>query len=288
MQLTRHNNACATLEIPSNSNEKLSVMLTSDVHYDSKVCDLDLFAKHLKMAEETQSPVLIAGDLLDAMQGKHDPRREIEDLKKEYAVSAYYDAIVADCARFLARFEIPYYILCLGNHETGVLRNSNTDLLYNVAAKLTDKYKKQAEAMGYWGYIRFMFKYKNGNGNSSRVLYWHHGAGANAIVTKGIMDANRQSWVRDADIILNGHNHKDYYTSEPVEKLNQRTMMPYNDKVIFLRTPGYKKSCGESLDIAGFEPEKQRKPTSKGCHYLFLEYHHSYETVEMDIMPKIS
>lgn len=288
MQITRHNPASLTLEVPSKSTQRLSMMLTSDVHYDSVVCDIDLFTKHLKIAEETQSPVLIAGDLLDAMQGKWDPRRQPESLKNEYAVSAYYDAIVMDCARFLGKFDIPLYILCLGNHETGVLRHSNTDLLGNVAYQLRVEHGKQAEAMGYWGYLRVMFNYKKGGGKSGKVIYWYHGISNGAPVTKGMIQANRQSvWIHGADIVLNGHNHKSYTTPQPVERLNQKTMQPYNDIVWYLRTPGYTKSPGESQVVFGFGAEKHRAPTPKGCMFLNFEYQHQTESVEVEVLQKI-
>ena len=157
MQLTRHNPASATIEISSKSTEELTVMLASDIHYDSSACDIKLFEKHLKIAEEKQSPVIIAGDLFDAMQGRDDPRRNIEELKNEYAVSSYFDAIVLDVRRFLLKYKVPYYIIGLGNHETSVLRKINTDLVQRLCLLLRLE-GQPAEAMGYWGYIRFMFK----------------------------------------------------------------------------------------------------------------------------------
>jgi UDP-2,3-diacylglucosamine pyrophosphatase LpxH len=288
MQLIRHNPASLTLEVPSASGQRLSLMLASDVHFDSVVCDLDLFTKHLRLAEELQAPVLICGDLLDAMQGKWDPRRQPEDLKDQYKVSAYYDAIVMDCAKFLSKFDIPAFILGLGNHETSVLSHSNTDLLGNVAYQLRVEHGKQAVAAGYWGYLRVMFRYKKGNGAASKTIYWHHGSGGAAPVSHGLIQANRQGvWIRDADIVVNGHNHKNYTYAHPTEKLNQITMQPYNDIIWYLRTPGYKKSSGESMTTWGFEAEKLREPTSKGCIFLTMEYNKANETVATDVMQKI-
>mgnify|MGYP001110069914 CR=1 FL=1 len=288
MLLTKHNPAAVTLEIPSKSTQRLSVMLTSDVHFDSVICDLELFTKHLQLAEEKQAPVLIAGDLLDAMQGKWDPRRQPEKLKEQYKVSAYYDAIVMDIARYLAKFDIPIYILALGNHETGVLRHSNTDLLGNVAYQLRVEHGKKAVAMGYWGYLRFQFRYNKGSHNASKTLYWYHGVSNGAPVTKGMIQANRQAvWIHDADFVLNGHNHKSYTTPQPIERINQKTMDPYNDIVWFLRTPGYMKSSGECQVTFGFGAEKHRAPTPKGCMFLDMTYHHSGD-VETEILQKIS
>lgn len=289
MQLIKHNPAAVTLEIPSKSTQRLSIMLTSDVHYDSSVCDVDLFKQHLEIAEELQSPVLIAGDLLDAMQGKHDPRRRPEELKAQYKVSAYYDAIVMDAARFLAKFDVPVYILCLGNHETGVLKNSNTDLLGNVAYQLRVEHHKQVVAMGYWGYLRLKFDYNKGSAFRTKLLYWHHGKSNGAPVTKGTIQVNRQGvYLQAPDYVLNGHNHQSYCMPVQVERMNQRTMEPYTETIWYLRTPGYKKSSGDSRTVWGYEAEKHRAPTPKGCMFLNLTYRHSSDSIDSEILQKIS
>jgi len=286
MQLTRHNPASVTLEIPSKATQELSVMLASDVHFDSAVCDIDLWTKHLKLAEELQAPVIIAGDFFDAMQGHDDPRRSIEELKDEYKVSHYFDAIVLDASHFLRQFKVPYFILGLGNHETAVLRKINTNLIERLAYDLR-LHGQPAEAMGYWGYIRFHFKYRKGSGNASKTLYFHHGKSSGAVVTKGVIQVNRQGqYIHDADYVLNGHNHHSYVMPVQVERLNQKTMLPQTETVWYFRTPGYKKSPGDSLQVWGYGAEKHRAATPRGCMFLNMTYSQS-NTIESDIMQKI-
>lgn len=288
MKLIRHNPASVTLEISSASKQPLSVMLTSDVHYDSNLCDIDLFTKHLRVAEERQSPVIVAGDLFDAMQGRDDPRRSIEELKAQYKVSHYFDAIVLDASAYLRQFKIPYYILGLGNHETSVLNKISTNLVERLAYDLR-LHGQQAEAMGYWGYIRFMFKYKKGTGNASKTLYFHHGVSGNAPVSKGVIQAARQGvYLQAPDYILNGHNHHAYCLPVQVERLNQKSMMPYTETVWYLRTPGYKKSAVDGMATWGYGAERHRAPTPKGCLFLDMEYNHLNETVTAEIVQKIS
>lgn len=288
MQITRHNPASLTLEVPAGSTERLSVMLSSDIHFDSCMCDIKLFEKHLKLAEERQSPVIIAGDLFDAMQGRDDPRRSIESLKAEYKVSHYFDAIVLDASAFLRKFQVPYYIIGLGNHETSVLNKINTNLVERLCYDLR-LHGQPAEAMGYWGYIRFMFRYKKGNGHSSKVLYFHHGVSNNAPVTKGTIQTARQAeYLHGADYVLNGHNHHAYVLPIQVERLNQQTMTPYTESVWYLRTPGYKMSPGDSQTTWGFGPERHRSPTPRGCMFLDMEYQHrDSDTVNSEILQRI-
>ena len=286
MKFTRHSPASATLEMSSSSTQKLSLMLSSDIHFDSSVCDLDLFTKHLKLAEEKQAPVIIAGDFFDAMQGHDDPRRSMEELKAKYKGPHYYDAIVLDASEFLRKFQVPYYIICLGNHETSVLNKIGTNLVERLAYDLR-QHGQKAEAMGYWGYIRFMFKYKKGGGNASKLLYFHHGKSSGAVVTKGVIQVARQGvYLQAPDIVLNGHNHEAYAVPLQVERIDQY-MRPYTQTIWYLRTPGYKKSPGDSMQTWGFGAEKHRHPTPRGSMFLDMEYQHGPETVTMDVAQKI-
>ena len=83
MKLTKDNETSVSIEIRGNNQEEATIMLSSDWHYDSKCCDLELLTKHLKIAEEANAIVLVAGDMLDVMQGRHDPRRDMESLKEK-------------------------------------------------------------------------------------------------------------------------------------------------------------------------------------------------------------
>ena len=194
-----------------------------------------------------------------------------------------------DCAKFLSQFDMPLYILALGNHETGVLKHSNTDLLGNVAYQLRVEYSKEAVAMGYWGYIRFHFKYKRGMGNASKILYWHHGASNGAPVTKGVIQVARQGvYLQAPDYVLNGHNHQSYTMPLQVERLNQKTMKPYTETVWYLRTPGYKMNPTDSASVWGFDAERHRAPTPRGCIFLDMEYSSYNAGIKTEILQKIS
>ncbi len=284
--LEKHNPAVMTMTIPAKRTDQRQIMLSSDWHYDSTLGDLKLLTKHLRQAEEWQAPVLVAGDLLDVMQSHHDPRRSIEELKNKYAVASYLDAIVQDTAEYLAGFDIPAYVLALGNHETAILKNADTNLIDRIAANLRVVHKKNAISAGYWGYMRIKFEYTKGADQAVKNLYWHHGKSTSAPVTKGVIQVARQSvYLYDIDICLNGHNHAAYTLPVQVERLNSRTYEPYTETVWYVRTPGYKMSPGESQSVYGFGPEKHRAPTPRGCVFLDMQY--SQSEIDVGIIQKI-
>ena len=277
MKLTRHSPATFTLAIKSKATQQQSVMLTSDVHFDSSHCDIKKFHDHLEIANQEKSPVIIGGDFFDAMQGHDDPRRSPEDLKAEYKVSHYFDAIVLDASNYLRKFEnIPLWLLGMGNHESKVLEKINTNLLERLAYDMR-LHGHNAEAAGYWGYLRFDFKYDKGGDRPSKTLYWHHGTSGSAPVTKGVIQVARQAvYIHDADIVLNGHNHNAYWMPVQVERVNKSTMIPYTETVHYFRTPGYKMSKGDSLSMHGYGAERHPAPTPRGCVFLDMTYHKGY------------
>jgi hypothetical protein len=290
MHYEKANGTSLLIDIPSDAQQDFSIVLMSDVHFDSSICDLSLFYDDLKYAEKYQLPVFINGDSLDAMQGKYDPRRSPEDLKDAYKVNAYYDALVMDYADYLSKFDLPAIILGDGNHETSVLDHSGTDLLENVCYRLRVEHHKNAIHMGYWGYMEYRFAYKKGTASNKKLMYFHHGNGGSAPVTKSTIQINRQSaWLIHPDIVHNGHTHDAYCIPQPVEKYNDKSHKPYADNVWYIRTPGYKKSPTVSHRTRGFEAEKCRMngPKSRGCYVLNLHYSHTDDTITTDVLHKI-
>src|SRR4030066_2283549 len=73
--------------------------LRSDAHHDSAHCRRDLEIKHLDAAVKRNALILDGGDMLDAMQGHYDPRRNYDDLRNEYKVANYYDDIENDLVK---------------------------------------------------------------------------------------------------------------------------------------------------------------------------------------------
>ena len=263
MKITQPDRNVLDLNISCSSTQKGSIMCMSDVHFDSIKCDTNLFEKHLAMAEEYKAPVLIGGDLFDAMQGHDDPRRSLDELKKEYKHENYLDLIVLDVAKTLLKYKVPY-IIGMGNHETAVQKKVNTNLTERLCFALNTTGGK-AYSMGYWGFLRLQFNYEKGKTHRTKVLYWHHGAGANAPVTRGVLDTVRQSsYLPDADVIMNGHNHQEYVLTLNRIKLGINGV-PYEEYQHFIRTPGYKKHGLISGDKHGFDIEKMPAPTTRGC-----------------------
>ena len=271
MKISQPDRNVIDLTLNCKSQADGTIMLMSDVHFDSIKCDVPLFEKHLALAEENNAPVIIGGDLFDAMQGHDDPRRSLDELQKKYKHSNYMDLLVVDVAETLMKYKLQYFI-GMGNHETAVRNKVNTNLTERLCHEM-NSHGGSALSMGYWGFFRLMFQYEKGGSCYRKHLYWHHGSGASAPITRGVLETVRQSsYLPDADVILNGHNHQEYVLTLNRIKVSNAGV-PYEEHQHFVRTPGYKKSGLAAGDKFGFDIERHPAPTTRGCVMLGWRFH---------------
>ena len=215
----------------------LDFLLSSDRHHDSKYCDRDLEKRQLDEAVKRDAMVIDAGDILDAMQGKWDPRRSYDDMRPEYMVEKYYDAIIEDAEAFYKPYAANLLLIGRGNHETSVLKHASISMIDRLVGGL-HKAGSSVISGGYGGWVIVYLIV--GNSRSSFKIKYFHGSGGDAPVTKGVIQTNRQAvYLPDADLVLNGHNHQEYTLSIKRERVSTKGVIHY-DLVHFVRTPGYK------------------------------------------------
>jgi len=250
-----------------NSSFTQRFLITSDRHHDSIYCNRDLELKHLKEAKDTDAYIIDVGDLLDAMQGRYDKRRSYTDLRPEYKDGAYYDLIVKDAAKFYEPFAENFLLLGRGNHDNGVIKHANTDVLSNLAFLLNQKRKTPLCVGGYGGWIILHFDHGEKGGNRSSVkIKYHHGSGGEAPVTRGVIQTNRQMvYIPDADVIINAHSHNEYIMDVKRERISEQGVL-YFDICTHIRTPGYKNDYADGS--MGWEVERGGVPKPQGCVWL--------------------
>lgn len=250
-------------------------LLVSDIHWDNPHCDRGLLKRHLQQAKERNAPVMCFGDFFDAMGGKYDPRASKENLRPEHQTAYYLDALVDTAVDWVEKelFTVEevvdfltWLLLTKGNHETGIEKHNETDLLQRVVSKLRAK-GHNALGMGYSGFVRFLFK-----GRCSKLLYFHHGAGGGGVVTKGVIRSNRQAvYVPDADIVIGGHYHEQWLLTQSRVRMTPQGKW-YLDNQYHLCSSTYK----NEFDLAGgFHVERGRPPKPLGGWWLRFFYDES-------------
>ena len=194
--------------------------LISDVHIGAPQVDLKLLSRELETALEYGDRILINGDLLDLVVTKDHKRFSGDCIHPR--LQGRKD-IVNEAIEWAVEILSPYAHLIdmigLGNHETKIEKFSSVDptkiIVYELARLAKERNKDHVlHYGGYTGYVSYSFLRDGGRRDkrgclSSRrwVLFYHHGSGGAAPVTKGMIDFQRKDvWV-DADMIWLGHKH---------------------------------------------------------------------------------
>lgn len=281
VKIIQHQPGSFTVEMSDDQNRvpcaawEQYYLLVSDVHFDNAHCDRDLFAKHLRQCRERNGRWISNGDFACLMQGSWDPRRDISACRPEHQTGRYLDAVVNTTAAEVAPHADMALLLAPGNHETAVKRRHDTDINERLVEALKARNTAcQAYAGSYANWVRFLVRDKERRqvvGNSI-VMYMHHGYGGGGPVTRGTIQTARMAvYLPDADIIWTGHTHDEWIM--PIQRarltLNGR---PYLDRVMHVRSPGYKDEFSEQN---GWAVEKGMPPKPKGALWLRFYMDHA-------------
>jgi len=250
----------------SGIDDELRLLLRSDAHHDSVYNKRDLEKRHLDQAIQDGAFILDFGDAFDGVQGRADPRRGYSDLRPEHKVDNYFDAIENDAYEFYKPYASSWLLMGKGNHELSILKNTQIDLTSRLTGRL-NKDGNNVMCGGVGGWVKFKFEQSFPSGKTgcrtTVNLKYHHGAGGNSPVTRGVIDTARQAvYLPDAELCVNGHNHQAYIVPIARERLSNADRV-YRDIAYYLRTPGYK-------DHGAWEKEKGFAPSPHGAIWVSI------------------
>jgi hypothetical protein len=271
------------------SGETLAtIMLRSDAHHDSVQGNIELEMQQLDEAKERGALIFDVGDMLDVMQTRFDPRREIGQIKSKHAKYNYLDLVVEQTAIDYAPYAENWVLMGRGNHETAMEKNMQTDLterLVQHTRHLADGPTALAST-GYSAYVKFRFS--NHNNESAKVLYMWHGAGGGAYVTQNGINSHRMAQEHPtADLVWTGHVHFPGMNWRERWMFNRRSNKLGTEYQTHIVTPGYM-MAGDGY--RGFQAERLRnKPRVNGCCWVDFVWNRKTRAVDirphMDIHP---
>lgn len=245
------------------------VMLSSDRHHDNLLANWKAEKYHLEKARRLQAPIIEAGDLFCAMQGKWDPRSDMSQLRPEHKRPDYLDAIVETAADFYSPYADNFAVIARGNHETTQVDRHGYDLTKALVTELNRRNPGIPTLVGgYGGWVWFQFKIRKTIIQSKKLKYYHGiKGGGRAYATRGTLNVNRLGIVvPDADIVHTGHSHNSWVVSVRRERMSQGGFY-YTDYIHFVRTPGYKDEWQEGGQY-GWAIERDPEPNPIGCIWI--------------------
>jgi hypothetical protein len=272
--IRRHARNIHEISISIRPNRPQWLLMMSDVHIDSSKCDRGLWRRHMNQAAERGAIVIDCGDFFDAMQGRYDRRSALTELDPELMARAagginYLDALVDYAATELEPYAENLAIMGLGNHETGITKNCETDLTERMVERLRAG-GSRVSAGGYSGWVK-MTAFLSSTQCQNMRIHYRRGGGGGGPVTRGVIQANRQAaTIADADVIYNGHTHDSWMMEWPRLGLSGGYPPRHVEKPLtVIRGAGYKDDYGDGSQ--GWHVERWGPPKPRGAWWICFE-----------------
>ncbi len=233
---------------------KAKIAMLSDIHWDNPKCDWNLLKRDLDYCVSENIPIMINGDFFCLMQGKGDRRENKSDIRPEHNNAKYLDSVVETAVEWWSPYAHLIIVIGYGNHETGVIKWQETDLLQRFVDLLNYKNKTNVYAGGYGGWV-VVSSNTNGSSTYSTRIKYYHGSGGGGIVTKGALNLTRVLEMYEGfDVFTMGHIHENSCRND------------VRDAIDYSHRGGYKNSLKDiHLMLTGTYKEEY-EDGSKGWH----------------------
>lgn len=222
MKLIKHGRNVHELQI-EHTNQ---IAMLSDLHWDNPKCDQELLKKHLDYCKENSIPVMINGDMFCLMQGRGDNRRNKNDIRPEHNNARYLDSIVETAVEWFTPYADILTVIGYGNHETGIIKWQETDILQRFVDLLNLKCHSNVQTGGYGGWLVVKL-IKHTKAFPFKIKYFH-GSGGGGVVTKGALNLTRALEMYEGfDIFSMGHIHENSCRNDVRDSLKYQTKNGY-------------------------------------------------------------
>jgi hypothetical protein len=165
--------------------------MLSDIHWDNPKCDWIHLKRHLDYCVQENIPIMINGDFFCLMQGRGDKRSSKSDIRPEHNNSRYLDSVVETAVDWWSPYAHLLTVIGYGNHETGIIKWQETDILQRFVDLLNYKNNTSVYTGGYGGWLILKHKDFSGNNEMSTKVKYFHGSGGGGVVTKGAINLTR-------------------------------------------------------------------------------------------------
>ena len=215
-----------------------TIYLLSDLHLGSSSCNEPALKWVLKQAVKENARILINGDVLDAIF-PNDLRRYTPSVLTEglQGKDNLAKAMVKYAVDFLAPYKDRIDFIGTGNHEDSALKYNYADLTEDICIGLSTTGHTVEEGQ-YMGFLRY--KFRMGTQFHSYIIYYTHGTGGSAPVSKGIIEFNRiLTDVQGVDAVWAGHLHTCIITPYTNRLSISQSDTVLNKTVYGIRTPSF-------------------------------------------------
>lgn len=273
MNLIKHDKNIHELRVEG-STFKLGMF--SDVHWDNPKCDWNLLKHDLDYCLENNIPIMFNGDTFCLMQGAFDFRKVKNDIRPEHNNARYFDSIVETAVDFFLPYAHLMTVIGYGNHETGIIKRHETDILQRFVTLLNYKAGSNVMTGGYGGWLIVTQVFKVTSSFSTKIKYFH-GSGGGGLVTKGALNLTRAMEMYEGyDVFTMGHIHENSARNDVRDSINHHSKKGYyfNHKQIHSMITGtYKEEYMNGM--YGWHVERGAPMKPVGGRVLMIDYKRS-------------
>jgi len=267
MKVIRHGSNVHELQI---EGKETKIAMLSDLHWDNPKCDRDLLKKHLDYCKEENIPVMVNGDFFCLMQGRGDNRRNKSDIRPEHNNAKYLDSVVTTAVEWFEPYADILTVIGYGNHETGIIKWQETDILQRFVDLLNLKCNSNVQTGGYGGWL--IVKMIDSTKILSVKIKYFHGCGG-GVVTKGALNLTRALEIYEGcDVYTMGHIHENSARNDVRDTISHNAYKGYyvSHKPIHLMITGtYKEEYQEGAK--GWHVERGAPIKPVGGRFLTIK-----------------
>jgi len=294
---------CRPSPIIVKSGDRLGFTFMSDHHIGSANTDYKLIEAEIKAALGHGDRILLNGDLLDLVLVKDHKRFDPDALHPRLRGRRnIVNEAIAWAVELLSPAAHLIDMIGVGNHETFIERFHNFDPTQVIVYELEKLARKKVHNHvihygGYTGFVDYRMRFsrvteRTSAGGARWVIYYHHGSGSAAPVTKGMIDFNRKdTWV-DADLIWMGHKHNRWNANVIKLSCPQNGDQPNVKDVRHLMTGAYfdtyvgqsQKSIRKRGRRSNYAADLGLAPQGKGGARVMLDIDGHRRTYEVKVM----
>lgn len=209
----------------------------SDLHIGSTECSKESIVRDLQRAKDKNSKIILNGDTMDMILMQDIKRAAANRIKPE---DGQVNKFIKEAEEILMPYVSQLCIIALGNHETAMIKHHGVDVLAWLIDSL-NRYKKngQIQQGHFQNMIRINFVRPDTKKSVCHYdIFMHHGSGANAPVTKGMLDFSRIVIANQADLYLIGHKHNHLETTYPLTYITPSGVLATKNRRA-VQTPSY-------------------------------------------------
>ena len=194
-----------TIKQEYSNQSEFYYFLCSDLHFGNKGQNKELLKRDFDEAKKLNAKIFINGDWGDFIMSGD--KKRYHPSADAYGTDNNINMTINEAYDFFSEYVENIVMIGTGNHEVSVSKFHQFDPTQQLIYSLNKAHKTSIVHGQYSGYIVLNYHRKNNNDVKRYKIYYNHGQGGSAEISKGTIDINRHMTTKTADLIWLGHKH---------------------------------------------------------------------------------